>query len=242
MERAAHARERLDEALPAGDLAATFDDLDFLNTWFGGHALVLGAVRRAAARASRARSLVVVDVGGGRGDFARRVTQWARRARRKVVVVVVDRDPATLALGRAATAGETRITLVRADAAALPFRAAAADVVTTSLTIHHLQPAEASAAMREMAAAGRTVVVNDLIRSRASLAIVWLATRLLPLHPVSRHDGLVSVKRAYSGDELIALASRVGLRLRVRRYRWLGRLLAEADGLGDSARREERAA
>jgi hypothetical protein len=49
----------------------------------------------------------------------------------------------------------------------------------------------------------------------------------LRLHPVSRHDGPVSVRRAYSPGELAALAAQAGGRARVRRYAWLGRLVAE---------------
>jgi hypothetical protein len=73
------------------------------------------------------------------------------------------------------------------------------------------------------------VIVNDLLRTRVSLALVWLATRLLARHPMSRHDGPLSVRRAYSPDELRALAARAGLgRLVVRRYPLLGRVVAIA--------------
>src|SRR5713226_4548026 len=86
----------------------------------------------------------------------------------------------------------------------------------------------AVAALREMAAAARgAVVVNDLLRTRLALTLVWLATRLLRCHPISRHDGPLSVRRAYSGDELRALAARAGIRrLDVREYPAFGRLVA----------------
>ena len=69
MRRAAGAREHLDGRVPPADLAATLADLDRLNAWFGGHALSLARVRRVAAVTSRARTLRVVDVGGGDGAF-----------------------------------------------------------------------------------------------------------------------------------------------------------------------------
>ena len=56
---------------------------------------------------------------------------------------------------------------------------------------------------------------------------MWLATRVLRLHPVSRHDGPMSVRRAYSADELTALVRRIGRGVRVTSYPWLGRLVAE---------------
>jgi hypothetical protein len=78
-----------------------------------------------------------------------------------------------------------------------------------------------------MARAARLAVVSDLLRTRLSLALVWLATRVLRLHPVSRHDGPLSVRRAYSPDELIVLAEKAGRRVHVRRYPGIGRLVAE---------------
>jgi hypothetical protein len=227
LERATDARERLDGPLSSPERRATLDDLDRLNAWFGGYALTLSRVRRAAARLPRDHRLVVADVGGGRGDLAVKVVRWARRARRPVRVLVLDTDAATLALARRRIAAYPEISLVLADATALPLAAGAADVVVTALTLHHLDRTAAAACLAEMRAAAPLALVNDLLRTRTSLALVWLVTRLLRLHPVSRHDGPVSVRRAYSARELAALARTAGGHARIRRYPWLGRLVAE---------------
>jgi hypothetical protein len=50
---------------------------------------------------------------------------------------------------------------------------------------------------------------------------------VLRLHAVSRHDGPVSVRRAWSPEEVRMLAEKAGRRARVRRYPALGRLVAE---------------
>jgi 2-polyprenyl-3-methyl-5-hydroxy-6-metoxy-1,4-benzoquinol methylase len=227
MARAESARERLDGPLPPAARGATLADLDRLNAWFGGYALTLSRVRRAATRLPAGRPLVVIDVGGGRGDLAVQVVRWARRAGRPVRVLVCDTDAATLGLARRRTAGYPEIALVQADATALPIREGAADVVVAALTLHHLDREAAAACLAEMRAAAPLAVVNDLLRTRPSLVLVWLVTRLLRLHPVSRHDGPVSVRRAYSPDELAVLAEKAGGRAHVRRYPCLGRLVAE---------------
>jgi ubiquinone/menaquinone biosynthesis C-methylase UbiE len=223
MRRADGARELMDGPLPEADLAASLDDLDRLNRWFGGYALTLARVRRAAVAVPPARAMIVVDVGGGRGDFARRLVRWARRARRRVRVVVVDRDGATVLRARGPD-----VVAVIADATALPLREGAADVATFSLTLHHLEPDEAVAALAEMAAVARHgIIVNDLRRGYLSLALVWLATRLLRMHPVSRHDGPLSVRRSYSAAEMRALAEKAGLqRIAIAAYPLLARLVA----------------
>jgi ubiquinone/menaquinone biosynthesis C-methylase UbiE len=228
VKRADGAREVLDGAVATQELAASLADIDRLNSWFGGYALSLRAIRRLAAEVPRAHPLRVIDVGGGTAAFAVRVVRWARRSGRDIRVVVVDRDPISLRLARAAVAAYPEIVLVCADAAALPCRERAVDIVTSALTLHHLEPAQAAAGLREMTAAARIgVVVNDLLRRRLSLGLVWLVTRLLGCHPISRHDGPLSVRRSYSRDELRALAEKAGARrLTIREYPVLGRLVA----------------
>jgi ubiquinone/menaquinone biosynthesis C-methylase UbiE len=230
MRRAAGARELLDGAVPAADLAATLGDIDRLDAWFGGHALSLARVRRAARAVPRARALVVVDVGGGAGGFARRLVRWARRRRRPVRVVVVERDGGATELARRGCDAWPEIQIVRGEATALPLAAESADVVHAALTLHHLEPDAAVSALAEMARVARgRVVVNDLARTRLALVLVWLATRLLAVHPISRHDGPLSVRRAYAPAELADLFRRAGLLgVSVQRYRAIARLVAES--------------
>jgi 2-polyprenyl-3-methyl-5-hydroxy-6-metoxy-1,4-benzoquinol methylase len=227
MARVTDAQERLDGPLPASDRRATLDDLDRLNSWFGGYALTLARVRRVLARMPPDRRARIVDVGGGRGDLAVNIVRWAQRVNRPVRVVVVDSDAATLALARRRTAPHPEILLVCADATALPLREHAADVAVTALTLHHLDRDAAAACMAEMATAAPVAVVNDLLRTPLTFALVWLTTRLLNLHPVSRHDGPLSVRRAYSAREIRTLGEKAGRRVEVSRYPWLGRLVAE---------------
>ena len=216
MRREACAREMLDGPVPVSDLAATLDDIDRLNRWFGGHALTLREIQRVARRTPADRGLTVIDVGGGRGDFARRVVRWSRAMARPVRVVVVDRDEPSLRLGVDEVTGHPEIRRVCADATALPLREGAADVVTCSLLLHHLDPDAAVASLAEMSAASRdAVVVNDLWRTWWSWAVVWLTTRLFARHRFSRHDGPLSVRRAYAPAELRTLAEKARVAVRI---------------------------
>ena len=230
MRRAEGAPEHLDRPVAPADRDASLADIDRLNAWFGGYALTLSALDRALERVPKPKRALVVDVGGGRGDFARRLVRHGRRRGRPVHVVVVDRDPDLLRTAR--RADPSMISVVRADASALPFRDASVDAVTISLTLHHMEPDAAATSLGQMHAASRVaVIVNDLLRTRLSLALVWLATRVLACHPISRHDGPLSVRRAYSAEELATLAEKAGIPApRITRYPLLGRLLAVIPG------------
>lgn len=218
MKRAEGALEHLDGLVSRTDREASLADIDRLNAWFGGYWLTLQQVRRLAVRVPPSRPLMIVDVGGGRGDFVRRAERWAQRAGRRVRVIVVDREsfpPAGLLH-------------VRADATALPFREEGVDVITSSLLLHHLEPDAAARCLGEMRRAARVgVIVNDLLRSRLTFVLVWLATRVLARHRFARDDGPLSVRRAYTPTELARLAEKAGMtRVHTRRYPLLGRLIA----------------
>jgi ubiquinone/menaquinone biosynthesis C-methylase UbiE len=220
--RQENAREHLDGPVPWADREASLADIHRLNTWFGGYRLSERAIERLIDAAPPGAPVRIIDVGGGRGDLATRLIARARRRGRQLAAIVVDRD--------GVVSPRPGLAAVRADARALPFRPGAADVVTASLLLHHLEPAAAARSLAEMrAAARRGVVINDLLRSRMTLGLVWVVTRLFTRHPFARHDGPLSVRRAYSPQELRAIAARAGVRrLDVRRYPWLGRIVAVA--------------
>jgi len=230
MKREEDALELLDRPLPAEDLAASLADIERLNTGFGGHRLTVREVERALRRVPRDQRALVVDIGGGRGDLALRLVASARRARRPIRVIVVERDAASAAIARRHCARAPEVVVVRGDAAALPLREGGVDVAVSVLTLHHLDPDTAATALAEMRAAARVaVVVNDLLRTRVSWLLVWLATRLFARHPVSRHDGPLSVRRAYSVEELGVLAGKARLGMfTVRRSPWLARVMLVA--------------
>jgi trans-aconitate methyltransferase len=226
--RAAHAVEMLDRPSPLADLAESLADIARLNALFGGRRITLTHVKRLLARAPREQVITVLDVGTGGADIPRALARWGRRAGRRLRIVALDRDPAMLALARRATAAYPEIVLVQGDALALPVRPRSIDIVISALTLHHLEPAPARRYLREMDAAARLgLVVNDLARSRVAYAVVWLATRALTRNRMSRHDGPLSVLRAYTPAEVRALCGQAGLvAVRVRRYPHLARQCA----------------
>src|SRR5207245_11106408 len=79
MKRAEHVLEHRDAPVPRADREASLADVHRLNTWFGGYGLTLRAIGRVLRRHRASQALVVLDVGGGHGHFARRLQAWARR-------------------------------------------------------------------------------------------------------------------------------------------------------------------
>lgn len=162
------------------------------------------------------RSFSLLDVGTGLGDIPACVR--ARAAEHGVTVCTVGLDTSAVLT---AAAHDATLPMLRADARRLPIADRAFDVVICSQVLHHFRRDDGLALLRELdRVARRRVVVSDIRRSWLAVAGIWLASWPLRFHPVSRHDGVVSVLRGFIPDELAALVTAaVGVMPRVRRRR-----------------------
>src|SRR5438477_179967 len=122
MRRVENGLEMLDRPTPAAERAASLADVERLNARFGGDALTLRWVARVLAGLPAARPVRVLDVGAGGGALAVRLVEWARRSRRSIRVLALDRDPDSARLARGAAAAYPEIAVVCGDASALPVR------------------------------------------------------------------------------------------------------------------------
>jgi ubiquinone/menaquinone biosynthesis C-methylase UbiE len=98
------------------------------------------------------------------------------------------------------------------DGASLPFHDASVDVVLASQLLHHLTPESGTALLGELNRVARVgVIVADLRRHPIAAIGFWLAARAMGLHPVTRRDGVTSVRRGFTLRELGELLRVAGI-------------------------------
>jgi SAM-dependent methyltransferase len=195
-------------------------DVALANALFGGTRAVLLEIESVLREVRAPASLL--DVGSGIGDIAAHARDLARRHRRELSLFTVDRAEPLAAASRARTGSA-----VRGDATALPFADRSVDIAICSQTLHHFDDAQATRVLRELDRVARVrVIVSDLRRSWLAAAGLWLASFPLGFHPVSRHDGVVSIMRGYTGDELRRLVAAAVGRPPVVRHRMGWRVIA----------------
>lgn len=191
-------RELLDDITINTEAALeSLGDLRMVNRWFGGVRTTTGLLRR-AMQVSGLRSATVLEVAAGDGYS---ITQAAERLRREKLCVEL------LCVDRRELRSEAQCCkhAVVGDALELRFPQASFDFVSCGLFVHHLAPAQVIAFInRALEVARHAVLINDLRRSRLHLALVYAGTPIFR-SPVSRYDGLASVRQAYTVRELNAL-------------------------------------
>lgn len=229
-------RARLDEMMDDftivdARLHHALDQLRHVNRLLGGYRATM-AVLAPFLRRHAGRTVRLLDVGTGVADFPEYVVGWAARRGLDVRVEGLDANAETVAYAaavldrRLAPPLRARVSMAKGDALALPYADGAFDAAMCSLFLHHFDDAAAVRVLREMDRVSRYgVVVNDLHRHPLAYRSIQAIVSLLPVSPMFRHDGPVSVLRAFRRSELEALAREAGLgRAEVRwcwAFRWV---------------------
>lgn len=232
MQRLAGARELLDGDLTDVDaLVGNLRDLRRINRRLGGlglsrravEALIAVSVPGGHSRRRRSTPITLLDVGTGGADIPEALLEDPRLP---LEITAIDSRAEVLdAAIRARPGLSTRpgMTLLVADGTALPFDDRSFDIVHSSLLLHHLEPDQARAALREMARVARIgIVANDLSRGWLSWLGGWLLIRLATRNRFTRSDGPMSVRRSYLVGEARHLVEEAGLRVVHQERGWFG--------------------
>lgn len=229
-ERLQHAPELLDE--PRHDdveLEESLGQVAEVNALLGGRRAVWHALRPLMHEHDGA--LDILDIGTGSADIPLHLVRRAARTGRTVRIMATDLHPQMRAIAARRCALSPMIRIGAADALALPYADGAFDVTLLSLTLHHFEVGDQVRALQEAArVARRAVIVNELERCRVN----YLGARLLAAtrwrgNRLTRHDGPLSVLRAFTRAELQRLAASAGLRVELLERRFFYRLVLRAD-------------
>lgn len=184
--------------------------LTMVNRRFGGVRATLKRFEEFSRAWQPNERIEVLDLASGAADVPRALIAWGRRRGFDLRVTAVDLSMSALDHARRTDTADECLHFVRADVRLLPWPDRAFDYVTSALFFHHLSDGEVSDLLvRADGLARRGLVVNDLVRSPRAWLLTWLLT--WPFHPILHHDGPLSVRRAFTPDELLALARGAGV-------------------------------
>ena len=201
---------------------AALRGLSRINFWSRSDAIVWPALAELARRQGTVR---ILDLATGGGDILLRLWRRARRAGLDFRLEGCDLSPVAIDHARALAArAGADVRFFLHDALNGP-SLEGYDASMCSLFLHHLDEEQAEVLLRRMAAMSRLVLVNDLRRCLAGLALAHVASRILTLSPVVHTDGPRSVENAFTIEEAHALAERAGLHGAVFTKHWPFRFL-----------------
>lgn len=184
-------------------------DMAQANRRLGAERRVLQQVTQWLGSSPADHTATVLDIGTGNAQLLRQLLSWSQHNGRSLRLVGCDVSAPVLRVAQRET--PLPIHLVRCDALHLPLADGAIDVVMCVQALHHFSRDAAEQLVRECARVARVgVIISDL---RRSYPAYWGARLLAlgPVSPLSRHDGPLSVLRAYTPEEAAQIVRAAGV-------------------------------
>ncbi|MDF9831980.1 2-polyprenyl-3-methyl-5-hydroxy-6-metoxy-1,4-benzoquinol methylase [Ereboglobus sp. PH5-5] len=202
----------------SGDATALekdLDDLESLNARFGGHEIIQQFlplwIRKSENLSAPETQYRILDLATASGDIPRMIADWARAQGIKVRIDAVDFNPLTIGIARKRSTAYPEINYIEADILKFEPGGGAYDVVICSQALHHFSEDDAVRVLRLCREASRgSVLVSDLLRCWKGRFAIWLLTATVYRRAMMKYDSRLSVRRAFTENEICELARRAG--------------------------------
>lgn len=204
------------ERIDTGDYTAEeyrvfLRDIAFINRFFGDGRALRRTLLHSMAK-HREPFVSLLDVGCGSGELLLETARFGKRHGIRTRLFGIDLNPISAQIAHEKLAGIDSAAIVRADAFGLPFADGSFDYVISSLFFHHLTDDAAAKALAEMKRVSKqNVVIIDLHRHTAALFFYKILCTAFRISPLVRHDGSLSIKRAFKPNELREIAAAAGI-------------------------------
>lgn len=204
--------EWMDGPCSHSDLRACLCDLAKVNRITRAYRPTLRWLEYAVRRSRNRSPFHIVDVGCGGGDMLRRIEDWAAHKRIAVQLTGIDSNPLAIRIAREFTPADSKIQWLAGTMNVINTASNPIDFVISSLFTHHLPDDQIVRFLTWMErVARRGWFINDLRRSRISCLGFGMMATAVRWHRFVRHDGPVSIRRAFLRTEWEQYAAASGL-------------------------------
>ena len=148
------------------------------------------------------RPYSLLDIGFGGGDIPIKLAQWAAHDKVNLHITAIETDPRALAYAQSIAIPEN-VTFMHCSSGAMVDSGRTFDFVISNHLLHHLNGHNFHQLLNESEQLSkRLVLFNDIERSDIGYALFNLLSRPVFRSSFITHDGLTSIKRSYTLEEL----------------------------------------
>ena len=208
-------------AVPKTEVEIALQELELINKFLGGKALLLDALPKAGFN----DNLTIMDLGSGSGDMLRMVSNYAKRKGfSSVKLLGVDINPAMTTIAKYRSGNFPEITFVTQDIWNDELFDYKPDIIINNHFCHHFDDKQLIALIKRMyKLAGKSIIINDLHRHQFAYYSIKFLTAMFSRSYLVKNDGPLSVARALTKMEWKNILFKAGINNYEINWKWAWR-------------------
>jgi 2-polyprenyl-3-methyl-5-hydroxy-6-metoxy-1,4-benzoquinol methylase len=206
--------------IPFEDIRRNMQELNFINTWLGGHQITLAGLQLLV---NTPKPLTICEIGCGGGDNLAAIQQWCNRKNIKASFIGVDINPHCIEVAEKRSMHNAKF--IASDYKDASF-GQEPDIIFSSLFCHHFTDREMVSQLQWMQTHARMgFFINDLHRHSAAYYSIKVLTQLFSKSYLVKHDAPLSVARGFTKQEWAQLFHLAGISHFSIQWKWAFRWL-----------------
>ena len=210
------------EYIPKEDLYQNLRELDFINTWLGGHDITVKGIKKLITK-SYSDSISIADVGCGGGDNLKAIANWSRKNGVFVRLIGIDIKDNCIHFAKENCKDYPEITFIQSDYRLVNQHF---DIILSALFCHHLnddQMVEYLSWCQKYSDIG--FLINDLERNPLAYHSIKILTSLFSKSYLVKNDAPLSVARGFKRSEIEFHMKKASIPSYLIRWMWAFRYL-----------------
>ena len=208
--------------IPFEDIRRNMQELDFINTYLGGHAITLKGLQQLIGHKTQVH---ICEIGCGGGDNLLAIQRWCASKNIQIRFTGIDLNPNCIEFAKSRTSLWDCTDWMISDYRDIVFDQKP-DIIFSSLFCHHFTDEVLVQQLQWMKLHAATgFFINDLQRHPLAYYSIKILTRIFSRSYLVKHDAPLSVARGFSKAEWEYLFSTAGLQSFIIQWRWAFRYL-----------------
>ncbi len=212
--------------IPFNDIRQNMKELDFINTWLGGHAITISGLKKILAAQKKMKSPVsICETGCGGGDNLQAIDRWCTKNNIAVRLTGIDKKKECTGMAKN-NFPDKRCEWICSDYRLVNFNNQKPDIIFSSLFCHHFSTDALIEMIQWMRLNSRMgFFINDLHRHFFAYYSIKALTRLFSNSYLVKHDAPLSVQRGFVKKDWVNIMQRAGIQHYSIEWKWAFRWL-----------------
>jgi 2-polyprenyl-3-methyl-5-hydroxy-6-metoxy-1,4-benzoquinol methylase len=206
--------------IPFEDIKRNMQELNFINTWLGGHTITTTGVE---ALVNTKTPVTICEIGCGGGDNLVAIQKWCNKRNIAVTFIGIDINPHCIDVASKRLLNNTQ--LIASDYKEVLLETQP-DIIFSSLFCHHFSDREMVKQLQWMKTNARLgFFINDLHRHKLAYYSIKALTAVFSNSYLVKHDAPLSVARGFTKDEWLQFFNIAGISNFSIEWKWAFRWL-----------------